>query len=238
MPVMKAQPKSRLADGAIVMDLADMEREGATIIERARREAARILAEGTAAAQRQTLSIREQARQTGYQEGIDAGLAEGRQKGHDEALAAVSAQLQDLTARWSQTLDVLQQHMPEHVADARLDLVKLALAIARRVTRQESFRNRQVSAAVVEDTLRIAGAARRVALQVHPVEVDTLEKYLPDLLAKLRSIEEIELTPDESLAPGGCVVRFGAGQIDARIDTQLDRIADELLDHEDETPTS
>jgi flagellar assembly protein FliH len=235
MPVMKAQSKSRFADGAIVMDLCDMEREGAAIVERARRESARLLAEGIAAAKSQTLAIREQARQAGHQEGLQAGLAEGRQKGHDEALAATAAQLQDLTARWSQTLDLLHQHMPEHVADARLDLVKLALAIARRVTRQEALRDRQVATAVVEDALRTAGAARRVALRVNPVELDTLEKYLPDLLSKLRSIEEVELTPDDTLTPGGCVLRFGSGQIDARIETQLDRIAAELLDQKDET---
>jgi flagellar assembly protein FliH len=235
MPVMKAQPKSRLMDGAIVLDLSDMEREGAAIVERARREAARLLAEGTAAAQRQTLSIREQARQAGHQEGLQAGLAEGRKQGHDEALAAVAAQLKDLAARWLQTLDLLHQHMPEHVADARMDLVRLALAIARRITRQEALRNRQVAAAVVEDALRTAGAARRVFLQVHPLEIDVLNEYLPDLLAKLRSIEEVELTPDETVTPGGCVVRFGMGQIDARIETQLDRIAAELLDQKDET---
>jgi flagellar assembly protein FliH len=234
MPVMKAHSKSRLADGAIVMDLSDMELEGAAIVDRARREAARLLAEGTAAARSQTLAIREEARQAGHQEGLQTGLAEGRQKGHDEALAATAAQLKELTARWSQTLDLLHQHMPEHVADARLDLVKLALAIARRITRQEALRDRQIAAAIVEDALRTAGAARRVTLQVNPVEVETLEKYLPDLLAKWRSIEEVELTPDDAVTPGGCLLRFGAGQIDARIETQLDRIAAELLDQKDE----
>jgi flagellar assembly protein FliH len=234
MPVMKAQQKHRTMDSAIVMDLSDLEREASGIVARAREEAARLVAEGKAAAQRQTLHIHEQARQAGYQEGLDAGLAQGRQQGHDEALAAAAAQLKDLAARWSQTLDLLRQHMPEHVADARTDLVKLALAIARRVTHQETLRNRQVAAAVVEETLRTAGAARRVALHVNPMEVDVLAEYLPDLLGKLRSIEEVELTANAAITPGGCELRLGAGQIDARIETQLDRIAEELLGQKDE----
>jgi flagellar assembly protein FliH len=234
MPVMKAQAPRRTRESPIVMDLADLELCAAEIVSRARQDAARIVADAKSAAQRETLQIREQARRAGHQEGLQAGLTEGRQQGHDDALAAVSAQLKDLTTRWSQTLDLLHQHMPEHVADARMDLVRLALAIARRITRQEALRDRQVAAAVVEDALRTAGAARRVALQVNPVEVDTLEKYLPDLLAKLRSIGEVELTPDDAVAAGGCLLRFGAGQIDARIETQLDRIAAELLDQKDE----
>jgi flagellar assembly protein FliH len=231
---MKAQHKIGRRESAIVMDLSDLEREAAGIVGRAREEAARIMAEGKAAAQRETAAIREQARAAGHQEGFEAGMAQGRQQGHDEALAAVTQQLQDLTSRWSQTLDLLHQHMPEHVADARMDLVALAIAIAHRVTHQQAKANPQVAAAVVEEALRTAGAARRVALSVNPGEADVLAEYLPDLLSKLRSIEEVELTEDEGVSPGGCVVRFGAGQIDARIETQLDRIADELLGQKDE----
>jgi flagellar assembly protein FliH len=234
MPVMKAHQKTGRRESAIVMDLSDLECEAAGIVARARTEAARIMAEGKATAQRETLAIREQARTAGHQEGLETGMAEGRQLGHEEALAAVSGQLKDLTTRWSQTLDLLHQHMPEHVADARMDLVVLAMAIARRVTHQQAKENPQVAAAVVEDTLRTAGAARRVALSVNPKESDTLAEYLPELLSKLRSIEEVELTEDEEISPGGCVLRFGSGQIDARIETQLDRIAEELLGQKDE----
>ena len=233
MPIMKPQTPPRTRESPIVMDLADLEHCAVEIISHARQDAARILADAKSAAQRETLHIREQARQAGHQEGLQTGLAEGRKQGHDEALAAATAQLKDLTSRWSQTLDLLHQHMPEHVADARMDLVQLALAIARRVTRQEALRNRQVAANLVEEALRTAGAARRVTLLVHPGEADALEIYLPDLLAKLRSIEEVELTLDDTVSPGGCVARFGTGQIDARIETQLDRIAAELLDQKD-----
>jgi flagellar assembly protein FliH len=234
MPVMKAQQRSRLKDSAIVMDLSDLECQAAQIITRARAEAARMLAEGRATAERETLHLREQAQQAGHQVGLEAGLAQGRQQGHEEAMAATASQLKELTARWSQTLELFQQHMPEHVADAREDLVKLALAIARRVTHQEALQNRQVAAAVVEDAIRTAGAARRVSVLVHPTEVEALEEYLPDLLTNLRNVEEVELTPDPEITPGGCQLRFGVGQIDARIETQLDRIAEELLGRKDE----
>jgi flagellar biosynthesis/type III secretory pathway protein FliH len=45
----------------------------------------------------------------------------------------------------------------------------------------------------------------------------------------VRSMEHVQLVPDDAISPGGCTVRFGAGQIDATIETQLRRIADELL---------
>src|SRR5438552_1847026 len=74
----------------------------------------------------------------------------------------------------------------------------------------------------------IASHAKHESARI-PAEVEALEQCLPDLLAKLRSVDEVELLPDESISPGGCEMRFGAGTIDARIETQLDRIAHELL---------
>jgi len=236
MPVMKAQAVQRVRESAIVMDLSDLEREAAGIVARSRAEAARIVAEAKAAAERETIRIREQARQAGHDEGLQAGLAQGRQQGHDETVAQMNVQLRELAARWAQTLELLHQHMPAHVADAKIDLVRLAVAIAERVTHQEAFRSRNVAPAVVEETLRTVGAARRVALHVDPGEMDRLEQYLPDLLATMRAIEEIELTPDDTVGPGGCVLRFGGGTVDARMDTQVRRIADELLGNDQPPP--
>jgi flagellar assembly protein FliH len=237
MPIMKAQSSLRTRESPIVMDLSDLEREAADILARARAQAAQILADARTTADRETLRIHEQARLTGHAEGLAAGAAEGRQKAHDETVAQLNTQLRELAARWSQTLDLLHQHMPGHLADTRADVVKLAIAIAHRVTHLESIRNRQIAPAIAEEALRLVGAARRVSLAVHPGEVDALEQFLPDLLTSLRNIEEIELLPDDSIPPGGCHLRYGAGEIDARLETQITRIAQELLGEPTPPPT-
>ena len=119
--------------------------------------------------------------------------------------------------------------MPAHVADARMDVVKLALAIATRVTHQEA----------AAEPARGGGGEWKSAcgrwgrdgrlLHAHPTDVEALEAYLPDLLSSLKSIEEIHLQPDEAAGVGGCFLRFGSGEIDARLETQIARIADELV---------
>jgi flagellar assembly protein FliH len=206
MPLMKAKSTPRMRETSIVMDLSDLEHEASQLIARARNEATRIINEAKAIAERDALKIREDARIKQYAQA-----------------------LLELTTRWSQTLDLLHQSMPTHAADAKTDLVRLALAIADRVTHQHALLNRQVAQATVEETLKMMGAARTVVLLVHPTEIETLENFLPDLLAKIRAIDSIELTPDDTITPGGCTVRFGSGQIDATIETQIQRIADELL---------
>jgi len=234
MPVMKAQAGSQVIASAIVMDLSDLEYEAATMIARARADAARMTNEAKTTAERVGQGIREQAREVGHQEGFETGRQEGIKVGHDQAVAQVTQQLAALTDRWSKTLDILHQNMPAHIADAKTDLVRLALAIAQRVTGQEVLKDRKVAKKTIEDTFRLIGNSRKVALRVNPSEEAELAEYLPDLLTKLRTIESIELQVDDSVSPGGCVASFGAGEVDSQMETQLQRIADELLTEESE----
>jgi flagellar assembly protein FliH len=229
MPIVKANLAQSNHQSAIVMDLSDLEKQAGKIITEAKAAALKILADARAAATAEAAAIKEAARKAGHDEGFAAGESKGHQAGHDEAVKKVSQTLQELTVRWTQTLDILEQNLPTHVADAKTDLIKLSLAIAGRVTRNEALRNRQVAEATVSEALSLVGAGRTVALHVHPDEFDAIESYLPALVAKLRTISAVELKRDETVGVGGCEVRFGAGQIDARIETQMDRIAAELL---------
>jgi len=229
MPVMKAQQAARSSQSAIVMDLGDMEREGANVVARARAEAEQIVASARSQAAAEGSRLREEARLAGHAEGFAAGQKEGRKQGHDEAVAQTAALVQALAARWGQTLDAFQQNMAPHHADARADLVRLALAVAERVTHAEGLQNGRVAEATVNEALKTIGTARKVILHVNPQEVAAIEKYLPDMLAKLRTIESVEMKADETVTPGGCEARFGGGVIDGRLETQVKRIAEELL---------
>jgi flagellar assembly protein FliH len=233
MPVMKAEAVRRTGQSGIVMDLSDLEREAAGIVGRARAEAAKMVADARAAAERDAARIREEAKQAGQQEGLRVGAAAGRKQGHDEAVAQVAQKLAELVEKWSKALEVFQRNMPVHVADAKTDVVRLALAIAEKVTHQEALRNRKVAAATVEEAFRLIGNARKAVLQVNPGELAMLETYVPELVAKMRTIESVELAADEGVTAGGCVVRFGGGQVDARLETQVGRIAEELMSGEE-----
>lgn len=153
----------------------------------------------------------------------------GHQAGHDEAVKNVTQALKELSTRWGQMLEIIEQNLPAHVADAKGDLIRLALAIAAKVTRQEPLNNRKVAQDTVAAALALVGAGRTVALHVHPDELALIEAYLPEILAKLRTVKGVELKADETVTQGGCLARFGAGEVDARIETQIQRIADELL---------
>lgn len=230
MPVVKAQQlEQRVRQSAIVMDLADMEHEGTRIITEARKQAEAIVAKAREEAIRDGERLREEARAAGHAEGLAKGMEEGRQAGHDEAVVQVKQGLEALIGRWDGALEAFEQGLPTHLADVKMDLVQLAVAIAAKVAKTEGLRNKGVIQANVDAALGLVSAGRKVGIAVHPDELAVVEGYLPELATKFRQVSGIEVIADDTLTPGGCVLRYGSGCIDGRLETQIDRIAAELL---------
>jgi flagellar assembly protein FliH len=229
MPVVKAQQTHHLQNTAIAMDLGDLEEHARNIIKKAQAQAGTIIQNAREQSTADAQVAREESRRAGHEEGYKAGLEQGMAAGREQASAQHKPALEQLVARWQQTLTVLQQNLPSHLADARTDLVRLALEIAGVVTRQEAVRNANVVKANVDASLALVTAGRKVTLVVHPDEVKTIEDYLPELLAAFKNVSAVELQADPSVEAGGCITRFGAGQVDGRLETQIQRIAAELL---------
>ena len=229
MPVVKAQKPGVMRQSAIVMDLSDLEQEGAKIVAEAQRQAQQIVEQARVQAQREGEEIRTQSRQEGQTEGYRQGFEQGQKTGHDETVVKAQTRLDQLADAWIVTLQEFQQNMPTHMAQVKTDLVRLALAIAQRVTRQEALANRRVTENNVAAALALVSAGRSVTLHVHPDEAQAIETYLPRLLAELRGVSHVEIAAADNITPGGCLLRFGTGQIDATLETQVQRIADELL---------
>lgn len=229
MPVVKAKDFARQQGSAIVLDMADIEKQAANLLAQASARADQILREARTKANQEGEELKRLAMEQGKQDGYQAGLAEGIKAGHDEAVMQTAAALQELTKRWNEYLDLLQANIPTHLADIKQDLIRLSIAIATRVIKHEGRLNPAVTEANVAEALSLVAAGRKVTLQVHPEQLDHLEQYLPDLLARLRSVPEIELVGDETVEPGGCTLQFGAGAIDATLETQIARISEELL---------
>jgi flagellar assembly protein FliH len=85
----------------------------------------------------------------------------------------------------------------------------------------------------VVDVLR--GALRKTFVRdgltvvCHPDDLARLRSAGPALAATLGGLRDLELVTDRRIAAGGVVVRTPAGDVDATIDSQLDRLAAALL---------
>ena len=58
---------------------------------------------------------------------------------------------------------------------------------------------------------------------------EVLDRALPGVLEQARVTGGVEVIESDEVTPGGCIVSAGEGAVDARVQTQLDRIAEALV---------
>jgi len=108
---------------------------------------------------------------------------------------------------------------------ARTDIVRLALALARRIVSEEIRLAPERVEALVGATLSAAPGARVLRLRTHP---DDAERARAAAIAADPD-GRVQLHLDPGLSRGDCVLETEGGSIDARIDTQLAALEEQLL---------
>ena len=181
----------------------------------ARNHAASILA----AAEQEADAIREQARAQGHAE----GYAAGREEASAQAAPAVHALAEALVQAQAER-DRAADEVEAAAVELGLQIAEKALAAALAVEP-----GRVVDS--VRGALRCLVDRERVTIQVHPEDLPLVREAVEGLVQQLGGIDHIEVQEERRVQRGGAIVRSTAGEIDARLQTKLDK-AREILEHE------
>jgi flagellar biosynthesis/type III secretory pathway protein FliH len=235
LPIVKKIHARELLRSAVVLDLGDVGREAADLIEVARNEAESLLADARIEAARLTECAAKIGRAEGMAAGEAAGRAEGlaagATQGREEAMNAMAEELNSIATGWNEALVGLMASRDAIREEARRDLLRLSLAIAERVlgrlpAHQTSFVADQVSGAI-----EMLAGSTSLRITLNPEDVPAVEEHLPAVMATIRGSEDadVSIETDPEMVRGGCVVRAGDGEIDARLDVQMSKIVSGLF---------
>lgn len=174
-----------------------------------------------------------ESRQTGFQE----GFADGQRQGLEAARAAHAQQVQAEVSKRMETAGqalaaAAIQLAGEHdrwLARWENDAVALALAIAKRIVDREISVNPEALQGALRETLSMIGRSTQVQIFLNERDAETLALTPAELAALAPNVGSISVVADRELPPGSCRLRSENGTIDASLQTQLDRIAQELL---------
>ncbi len=162
----------------------------------------------------------EQARQEGYQQGVEAG----RQQAAQEWQARMSDYQNNLgretAQRLSEVLHAAQTSVRGLQQQMAPDLLQLAVDIARQVVRQELRCNPQALQPVVAEALDMLGAETKPALvRLNPEDFKHLEAHLRAALPN----PKVEWLADASVPAGGCIVESQGAHIDGSLQRRWQR---------------
>jgi flagellar assembly protein FliH len=155
-------------------------------------------------------------------EAFEAGV----QKGQAAAEEQGSALLESAAAALLRAAEELAGERCRVRREAEEDVVKLAVAIARRILHREMHVDPEALLGVVKAALQKLEARQIERLRVHPTDAGVLREQL----ARLGLPEKIQIVPDPGLNRGAAVFETQRGNLDASIEVQLQEIQRGLSD--------
>ncbi|WP_428386555.1 FliH/SctL family protein [Mucisphaera sp.] len=240
MPVVRKTQSAPAIKEAIVLDFGDIGAQAARLRQAAEAKAAQIIRQAELQAADLQRGAEEQGVEAGYQDGLEKGHAQGLKQGRQEAFDAASEQLAhiqeawlDLSTRWETEFDRL-------TTEAREGLMGFALRFAERLVHRVIEVDREIIVDQLAEALGHILRPLKVSVRINPDDRPILEKALPELLQRFSHLKQVELVDDDQITPGGCIARFGQGQVDATIDTQVQRMVEAILPplHDEAPPES
>jgi flagellar assembly protein FliH len=213
----------------VPFSMKDIENHARAVLARARQQAEELLAEAQAEGERLKVAAKAEGLAAGRIEGLAKGLEDGRKSGAQQALNEQKAQLANVVKGLTQAAMELDASRRKLEADALAEVVELAAAVARRVTKRQGVIDPGVLAANLGEAMKLVVSASDVRIAVHPAQRQLLLDALPKLQMTWPSLKHVQLVDDPKIAPGGCRVYTARGEVDADLDGQLDRVIGDLL---------
>jgi flagellar assembly protein FliH len=172
-----------------------------------------------AAAQLAELERRaEQRAKEAYTAGLREGEAAGRKQG--------AAELQPAIERAARAIEELAQFRPRLRREAEADMLKLALAVARRILRRELAVDPEAMHGLVLAALEKLEGQEISRVRIHPAYVPMVSGFLRQRAGG----ERIEVISDPSREPGALIFETQRGNLDASVESQLQEIERGLAD--------
>ncbi len=149
----------------------------------------------------------------GYAAGQNEGYARGYETGAAESLKSIESALHMLQTAVKDFHD-LQRKIE---LKAEKEIVTLSLAIARKIILQEPSINPEMIVRTVQNALTAVTVHPPLSIRIHPSDAGHISEHR----AQLPVEGEVSFISDAAITPGGCVIEGASGDIDDRIETQI-----------------
>lgn len=161
-----------------------------------------------------------QAYQEGFNDGLEKGTNEGQQAGFERAAKKLEPVLDSLQQGLLQ-LTNLRQDMYQSIEN---EVVDLALAIARKVICREIEVDKEVVVCVAREALAKVEAPGKIKIKLNPSDLEFINETKYQISELIGNIDNVTLEAEKSIQSGGCVIETDLGEIDARIENQLQAV--------------
>jgi flagellar assembly protein FliH len=149
----------------------------------------------------------------------EAARVEGFEAGRAEALAALAPASEAL----QQATGAVTAEAGERADRLEARAVELAIQLAEKVLGGALAVQPERVVEAVRGALRGIVERERITILVNPDDLDIVRDSIADVLGSLGGVEHCEVQAERRVGRGGAVVRTPDGDVDARLETKLQR---------------
>ncbi|MBI3582285.1 MAG: hypothetical protein HY098_09485 [Nitrospinae bacterium] len=159
-------------------------------------------------------------RQEAFQDAFDKGLKEGRDEGRSEYAAEASSLIRAL----KEGVQKLAGSRDEFYSKSEKEMIDLIILVASDILVKEIREDKNIIAGVIRKALAELHSKQSVVVRMNKRDVDSASSMRETFLNELENLENLEFVVDNSVTPGGCLIKTNIGMLDATVERRLEEI--------------
>ena len=156
----------------------------------------------------------------------DKEYSKGHADGLEEGLQEAQKVLKQFEGGIAENIN--QRH--SLLEDAKARILQLVVQISRKVTFDAIEIDRDATATMISNIIDQLTDRTKLKIKVHPDFLPILEQHMDRFLGQSTEIKDLAIESDPRVKHGGCFIETPSGDVDARIESQIDVIDDILHD--------
>jgi flagellar assembly protein FliH len=162
----------------------------------------------------------ERAFHDGFADGIAQGLREGEQRGVELG----TRKIEPLITGIKEALTQLNAIREETYQQIEKEVVTLALAIAQKIICREVSTDKETVVCVAKKALAKVDDPGNIKIMMNPSDLQFINETKYQLSNLIADVNHVTFEGEDSIQSGGCIIETELGEIDARIEKQLQAI--------------
>lgn len=164
------------------------------------------------------------------EEKVKQAYREGHARGMDAGREQFDASVAESAGALKAAAEALQQSQERFLDGLEPQVISLVKLLVTRVIDVEIRTNPEVLRHTVRRALRQLAGQYAVTLYLHPDDVAAIEEHQVSLLKNVPGVETLHVTAGEGIEPGGCIARSDSMEVDARLQSLLEQVLDDLTE--------
>ena len=161
----------------------------------------------------------------------DGGFKEGKNAGFSE----LKDQVKDEMNEFNEMVLAFKEDTLSFFEETEKFVLRMSIKIAEKILQKKFVEEDDFTLTIVQNALKTVRDSINLFIRVNPDDYEFIKSMDSQLSSESSNVK---ISGDEEIERGGCKIESDWGLVDARIDTQLEKIYSELVNPKNKEPAS